>query len=139
MKYMRLIPIILSTFLLMGCGGVSTNPIETINNVNEFNKKAAIFIIKSASRGVCESPLFKGTLEKNLLGVITSEAPKATTCNTFGRTNSRTTCYEEDYSNPGNIACIIGYNNIKDNENNDPILGQYIILIIVNLFMLFAE
>ena len=139
MQKLKLTIILFTTLLLSACGGISTNPIETIKNVNEFNKKAAIFIIKGASRGVCESPLFKGALEQNLLGVITSEAPKATTCNTFGRTNSRTTCYEEDYTNPGNIACIIGYNNIKDNDNNDPILGQYIILIIVNLFILFAE
>ena len=140
MQKLKLTIILFTTLLLSACGGVSTNPTETIKNVNEFNKKAAIFIIKGVSTGICESPLFRNPLSEALTGVITQERPSSVSCNDYGRTNSRTTgCYKEDYIRPGNLACIIGYDGVKNNNGNTNVLNALITGTIISIFIGLAE
>jgi len=139
MKKFGLVFIIFSSLIFTSCGSVSTNPIETVNNIN---KKAAIFIIRGVSTGICESFLFKTALDKALTGAITHEGAKSTSCNDFGgrKDNRSNGCYREDYSaTPGNLACIIGYNGVKKNPTNQPILNAFITGTILDIFMRLAE
>ncbi|MCF6244774.1 MAG: hypothetical protein L3J43_07025 [Sulfurovum sp.] len=137
MQKFRFTLVILTTLLFSSCGGVSTNPIETVNNIN---KRAAIFIIRGVSTGVCKSYLFKTALDKALTGVITHEEPKSFTCNNFDRKNDRRGCYQENYTaTPGDLACIIGYDGVKENEKNENILGAFITGTILDIFIRLAE
>jgi len=140
MKKLGLTLVLLSAFLFTACGGVSTNPLETINNINKFNTKAAIFILKGTPKKVCEGPLFKASLSEALSGVITHERSNTATCSDYSRTNNRQGCYQENYpeTTPGNLACVIGYDGVKENSNNENILNTLIIGTIIDLFILIA-
>jgi hypothetical protein len=136
MKKLKLTAILLSVFLLTACGGVSKNPIDTIDNINTFNQKAAIFILKGVTKNTCESPLFRTALSEALTGVITKERPNSASCDDYSRRNNRNNdCYQQDYpADPGNLACAIGYNDVKDNDKNENILDFAIIGTIIYLF-----
>jgi len=138
MKKLGLTLVLLSAFLFTACGGVSTNPLETINNINKFNTKVAIFILKGVPKKVCEGPLFKASLSEALTGVITNERSNTATCNDYSRTNDRRGCHQQAYPNNGNLACVIGYDEVKTNSNNENILGAFIIETIIQLFIQIA-
>ena len=142
MKKFGLIPILLSSFLLTACGPTSANPVETINTIN---KKAAIFIIRGVSTGICESFFFKDALDKALTGVITHESSTNNSCSHFGgRISDRSTgCYQENYEdynvNPVDLACVIGYTGVQKNPSNQSILGVFITGTILNIFTGMAD
>ena len=139
MKKFGLIPILLSSFLLTACGPTSANPIETINTIN---KKAAIFIIRGVSTGICEHFLFKGALDKALTGVITHESSTNNSCSHFGgkRSDRSNGCYQRDYTvNPVDLACVIGYTGVQKNPSNESILGAFITGTIFDIFTRMAD
>ena len=133
MKKYPLITILLTTLLLTACDPTSRDPFHPLNDINTFNKKAAIFILRGVSTGVCETFLFRESLTSIISEPVTKERRYNVRCRDYQRKSDREKCYREEYTDKtGNLACVIGYNHKKDDTS--PLLGLVIIETIIELF-----
>ncbi len=107
-KLLSIVTISALSIILTACGGGSSS--------SSIADKNYIVVLKEVPTGVCESQLYRDTLEGyGLEGVVTEETDTSSNCETYGKTNDGETCIEESYGT-GDVNCIIGFDSYNGDE-----------------------
>ena len=92
------------TLLLIGISGCGGDSEESMG------EKKYIVILKNVPSGVCESAIYRNTLESyGFEDLLTEETTTDTSCDTYGKTNDGEYCAEVDYD-AGDVNCVVGFN-----------------------------
>ena len=110
MTYLKSITLL--TLLLIGisgCGGDSEEPMR---------EKRYIVILKNVPSGVCESAIYRDTLESyGFEDLLTKETATDTSCDTYDKTNDGEYCAEAEYDS-GDVNCVVGFNDYSGNYDD---------------------
>ena len=109
MNKLGLSSILLSAFLLSGCGGSGDN--------DPMNDKNYIIIFEDIQADFCESDAFKRDLTNiiGLIGVLARETDNTTTCGTYEKVNDENECVTE-YIGYGTLNCVVGFDGFQEDD-----------------------
>jgi len=103
MSYLKLLTCLASIAIVTsGCGDDGKK--ESLSD------KKYIVILQDVPSGICESELYRSTLENyGFQDVLTKETSNDTNCETYGKTNDGQYCAIAEYD-AGDVNCVVGFN-----------------------------
>ena len=105
MKKLGLATVALSVLLLSGCGGGGSK-----STTEKMKERTTIVITHNYPDEICKSQQLKNELAaEGITDIITSVEDNSVSCQTYGRTNNGSTCYEHTLGGYPN-ACVVGAN-----------------------------